>query len=60
MKLKEILQSNPNQNIILFGAAEILGKLAYHAFKNLGVDIKGFYDSDDRKHGTLFCNKRIS
>ena len=59
MKLKEILQSNPNQNIILFGAAEILGKLAYHAFKNLGVDIKGFYDSDDRKQGTLFCNKRI-
>ena len=59
MKLKEILQSNPNQNIILFGAAAILGKLAYHAFKNLGVDIKGFYDSDDRKQGTLFCNKRI-
>ena len=50
MKLKEILQSNPNPNlnIILFGAAAILGKLAYHAFKNLGVDIKGFYDSDDR------------
>ena len=47
-----------NLKIILFGAS-YLGKLALHALEHRGLSVHNFYDSDERKQGKVFCNKKI-